>query len=273
MKVIIVPTDFSETARNAMNYAADLAVSVNASISLLHVVQLPASEIPVTGEVLNQWAADAQKEFDKLRTAIAERTNGKVKVYDEIRTGFLMAELQDYCDRLKPYAVVMGTQGSGAVERFIFGSSTIGAMKHLDWPLMVIPPDAQFKQIRKIGLACDLKKVVKTTPVDEIKSLVKEFGASLVVIHVNTDDDYKYGPAIVDQSSLLQEMLDELHPTYRFLDGGDIEKNLEEVVKQGDVDLLIVIPKKHNVINRIFRKSQSKQIAMHTHVPIMSLHE
>jgi nucleotide-binding universal stress UspA family protein len=71
----------------------------------------------------------------------------------------------------------------------------------------------------------------------------------------------------------LQKMLDELHPTYRFLDGGDIEKSLEEGVKQGDVDLLIVVPRKHNVIDRIFHKSQSKQIAMHTHVPIMSLHE
>jgi len=273
MKVIIVPTDFSANARNAMNYATDLALSVNASIVLLHVCQLPASEIPVSGELLNQWVADAQKEFDKLKAAIVERTNPRVKVYDEVRTGFLIAELQDYCDKLKPYAVVMGTQGAGAVERFVFGSSTIAAMKHLDWPLMIIPPDARFQQIRKIGLACDMKKVVKTIPINEIKSLVKEFGASLVVIHVNTDDDDKYGPAIVDQSSLLQEMLDELHPTYRFVEGGDIEKNLEEVVKQGDVDLLIVVPKKHNVINRIFHKSQSKQIAMHTHVPLMSLHE
>jgi len=273
MKVIIVPTDFSAHARNAMNYAADLALSVNASIALLHVCQLPASEIPVAGEVLTQWVEDAQKELDKLRTDILERTNGRIKVYEEVKTGFLIAELKDYCDALKPYAVVMGTQGAGAVERFIFGSSTIGAMKHLDWPLMVIPPDAQFKQIRKIGLACDMKKVEKTTPVDEIKSIVKDFGASLVVIHVNTGDDYKYGPAIVDQSFLLQEMLEELHPSYRFLDGDDIEENLGEVVKQGNVDLLIVIPKKHNVINRIFHKSQTKQIAMHTHVPIMALHE
>jgi hypothetical protein len=167
----------------------------------------------------------------------------------------------------------MSTQGAGAMERFVFGSGTIAAMKHLHWPLIIVPPDAQFRQIRKIGLACDMKKVVPATPVDEIKSLVKQFEASLVVIHVNTGEDYKYGPAIVDQSSLLQEMLDELHPSYRFIEGGDIEQSLDEVAKQGDIDLLIVVPRKHNLINGIFHKSQSKQIALHTHVPIMSLHE
>lgn len=273
MKVIIVPTDFSEHARNAMNYAADMAKAVHANLALLHVLQLPASEIPVTGEILDKWVSDAEKELGKLKDDIMERTSGKVKVTEEIRTGFLIAEIQDFCDALKPYAVVMGTQGAGAVERFVFGSSTIGAMKHVDWPLIIVPPDARFKQIRKIGLACDMKRVAATTPVDEIKSLVKEFGASLVVIHVNTGDDYKYGPAIVDQSAQLQHLLDELHPSYRFIDGGDIEKSLDEVAKQGDVDLLIVVPKRHNVINSIFRKSQSKQIAMHTNVPIMSLHE
>lgn len=273
MKRIIVPTDFSENARNAMNYAADMAVSLHAGIALLHVCQLPASEIPVSGEVLDKWFSDAQKELDKLKADLLERTSGKIKVFDEVKTGFFLAELQDYCDQSKPYAVVMGTQGAGAIERFVFGSSTIGAMKHLGWPLIIVPPDAKFTEIRKIGLACDMKKVAATTPVDGIKSFVKELGASLVVIHINTGNDYKYGPAIVDQSSQLQAMLDELHPSYRFIEGDDIEEGLDEVARQGEIDLLIVVPKKHNMVESIFHRSQSKQIAMHTRVPVMSLHE
>ena len=48
MKTIIVATDFSSTALNAANYAADMALAINADLLLLYVYQLPVSysEVP-----------------------------------------------------------------------------------------------------------------------------------------------------------------------------------------------------------------------------------
>ena len=49
MKTIIVPTDFSPIATNAMNFAADMAANINASLMLLHVYQVPVSmtDVPI----------------------------------------------------------------------------------------------------------------------------------------------------------------------------------------------------------------------------------
>jgi nucleotide-binding universal stress UspA family protein len=275
MKVIIAPTDFSDLSLNAVTYATEMASSVQASLALLHVCQMPMSfsEVPVPAEALTSLIKDAEKRIEKLRDDIVKKTNGKIKVYTEIKTGFVIQELQGYCAALKPYAVVMSTQGAGAVERFLFGSNTVSAMKHLAWPLIVVPAEAKFTTIRKIGLACDMKNVMDTAPVEEIKTLVKEFNASLHVVHINTGDDIKYGPEIVDQSGLLQEMLDELHPSYHFLDEIDIEEGLSAFAENNKLDLLIVVPKKHNVISNLFHKSHSKQLVMHTHVPVMAVHE
>jgi nucleotide-binding universal stress UspA family protein len=49
MKTIIIPTDFSPAAINAMNYAADMAIAINASLLLFHVYSVPISmtDVPV----------------------------------------------------------------------------------------------------------------------------------------------------------------------------------------------------------------------------------
>ena len=49
MKLIIVPTDFSPLADNALKYAVDLASAMGGSLMMLNVYQLPISfsEVPM----------------------------------------------------------------------------------------------------------------------------------------------------------------------------------------------------------------------------------
>jgi nucleotide-binding universal stress UspA family protein len=275
MKLIVAPTDFSDFSLNAVNYAADLAASTHASLSIVHSCPLPTAftEVPLPSETLTRLREDAEKQMQILKEKMRARTGGSIRLYTEIWDGMVIPPLRDYCEQVKPYAVVMSTQGAGAVERFLFGSNTIAAMKHLPWPLIVVPPDAAFKTIKKIGLACDMKNVVKTAPVGEIKLLVKEFGAELLVIHVNAEDEQSYDEDIINESGLLQEMIDELHPSYHFLNNTGIEEGLSDFAEKHKLDLLLVVPKKHNLISRIFHKSQAKKLVLHTNVPVMAVHE
>lgn len=275
MKTIVAPTDFSPLSLNAVRYAADMAGTINASLSLIHVYPLPMAIIEIPYPAINtaELAADAEQKIEQLKEDINARRSGKLKIYTVVRTGVAFTEIKDFCDTIHPYAVVMGTQGAGAVERFLFGSNTMSAIKHLSWPLIIVPPGAKFTGIKKIGLACDLKKVIETSPVGEIKALVKELGASLHVVHVNTEDEEIYGPEIIEQSSDLQEMLDELHPSYHFLNNTGVEEGLGDYAEKHKLDLLIVVPKKHSLLDRLFHKSHTKQLALHTLVPVMSIHE
>jgi nucleotide-binding universal stress UspA family protein len=275
MKTIIAPTDFSPVSLNAVHYAADMATAVNASLTLLHVSQVPMafSEVPYPSENLEELSKIAEKKIEQLKKEIAESKGEKLKIYTELRTGVIIAEIEDTCEKLQPYAVVMGTQGAGALERLFFGSNTLAATKKLEWPLVVVPREAKFKAIKKIGLACDLKKVVETSPVDVIKAIVKEFHSELHVIHVNMEGERRYGPEIIEESGMLQEMLDELHPRYHFLNNTDVDEGLSDFAERNQLDLLIVIPKKHTLISKLFHKSHTKQMVLHTHVPVMAVHE
>jgi nucleotide-binding universal stress UspA family protein len=275
MKTIVAPTDFSPVSLNAVNYAADLACALNGSLSLIHVFQLPViySEVPVVVDNIDDSLKEAEEKIRQLKDDIAKRTDGKIEINTEVKVGSVIPETESFCASVNPYSVIMGAQGAGALERFFFGSNTISAMKDLSWPLIVVPPEAKFTTIKKIGLACDLKKVVETAPIEEIKSLVKEFKAELHVLHVNREAERIYTSETRKESGLLQEMLEELHPVYHFLGNADIDEGLGEFAEKNNLDLLIVVPKKHNLVDKLFHKSHTKQLILHTHVPVMSVHE
>jgi len=166
----------------------------------------------------------------------------------------------------------MGVEDASAFDRFLFGSKTISAIKQLVWPVIAVPPDAKFTSLLKIGLACDFRNIVETIPVKEIKRLVNNFNAELHVLHISPHSG-SFSKVTNEESKWLQEILGELHPKYHFIIDTDIEKGIAEFAEKNNLDLLITIPKKHNLISKIFQHSHSKQLVLHSHVPVMAIHE
>ena len=274
MKTIIVPTDFSPVSENAMWFAADMAKHVDASLFLLHVYQLPVtvSEVPLVMISADELKNDSDDLLKDLKEKIEQKTGGKLMVRTESRFGNIAGALEDVCDTTQPFAVVMGSQGAGRMERIMFGSSVLTAIRRLHVPVMVIPPGVGYKPVRKIGLACDFRNVEATLPQKDIKDIVRAFGAELHVLNVGDRLDHM-APSNKEQSGMLHLLLDELHPQYHYIHKEKIEESLDEFAQRNNLDFLIVIPKKHAFPESLFHKSHSGQLATHAHVPVMAIHE
>lgn len=276
MKTIVVPTDFSPVATNAAYYGAELAASINASLTLLHICELPVAygEIPVPLPELVEINDVSQTKMEQLKQDLQQKKGEHLKIYTDIRVGSIQTELKSYCERINPYAVVMGSHGASAIERLLFGSNTIWAMKHLSSPLVVVPSEAKYKAIHTIGLACDFKRVIDAAPIKEIRKFVNDLHADLHVLYINTEETKDhYDAVIIEGSGMLQEMLGDLDPHYHFVDHPQIEEGLTEYAERYCLDMLIVVPKRHNLIDRIMHRSHTKQLALHTHMPLMAVHE
>jgi nucleotide-binding universal stress UspA family protein len=275
MKTIIVPTDFSPIATNAMNFAADMALNINASLMLLHVYQVPVSmtDVPVVLVSAEELRKSSEAKLQEIKAAMSHITSGKIKVYTEARLGDVSDELEDVCKHIQPFAVIMGTRGTTGVERVLFGSTTLTAIRHLKWPVIVVPPGKEYGTgIKKIGFACDFDKVVETTPIEFIKNMVKEFGAELHVLNVDHEGKH-FKPETPEESLMLHTLLQDLNPNYHFIDHVDIEDGINEFVEENNIDLLITIPKKHKLLDSLFKHSSTKQLVTQSHVPVMCVHE
>ena len=274
MKTLIVPTDFSPVATNALNYAVEMARHIDASILILNVYQVPVTftEVPVIALSLDELKEISQEKLDAAKKAIDEKTGGTLKVYTENRLGDVVDEIEAVAKSIQPLAIVMGTKGHSAVERLFLGSNTLTAIRHITSPVLVVPPDATYKPIHRIGFACDMNKVVESTPIKPIHQFCQALKAQLYVLNV----DYKnrhFTPATPEESLLLHTMLEDLNPSYHFLEDTDVELGIEAFAQKNNIDMIITIPKKHKLLEGLFQKSHTQDFIFHAHLPILCIHE
>ena len=272
MKTIIVPTDFSPAALNAANYAADMAKAIKADLLLFHAyyVFVTYTEVPPIIDT-NTLKTNAEDEMNELRRQLNHKYGDILSIQTEVTMGTLVTELELVCDKVKPYAVVMGTQGASATEYGFLGSQSVQVMKHLKWPVIGVPRGVRFDKVKKIGFACDFENVVESIPADEIKCLVNDFNAELHILNINKKAEHD--PEMVFESGLMMEMLGPLTHEYHFITGENTDEGIINFAEKNNIDLLIVIPKRHKLLEKLIHKSHTKQLVLHSHVPVMALHE
>ncbi len=271
MKTIIAPTDFSESSLNAVNYAADLAVAVHGKLVLLHVVQVPVtiSEVPLPEPVFEDMLRIASSDLENLVVEIGRRTNGKIDVLKEIVMGDTGGQIIDISSRQKPFAVVMGLRSGKTLERFFAGSETLSMIRYLPYPLLIVPEGCSFKGIHKIGLASDLDNISELVPSRAFEEWMSAFNASLDIVHVCRKNDHVIPQ--LEQADAGRGSLDKFHPKFHFAAGDNVADGLSRFVEEHQLDLLIVIPKKHGIAE-LFDEKHSKKIVLHQQVPVLVLH-
>jgi nucleotide-binding universal stress UspA family protein len=272
MKTIIIPTDFSAAAMNAATYGIKMAEAVKADVMLFNVFEVLANygEIVIDLNV-DTLKKDAVNEMETLKANLIRSTGTKVNITSDVRLGVFAGELNALCETLNPYAVIMGSQGKTAAERVLFGTHALYAMKHLPWPLITVPATATFSSIKKIGLAYDFEKELDSNFTEEIKLLAYDFDATIHVLNAAKEDEFDADYVML--SSKLQKMLAPFTVKYHFITSDNANEGIVDFAEKNDIDLLIVMPKYHSLLEKIFFKSQSKQMVLHSHVPVLALHK
>jgi nucleotide-binding universal stress UspA family protein len=166
----------------------------------------------------------------------------------------------------------MGTRGHSAVEKALFGSNALSVIKHLTWPVICVPIGKEYGMgIKQVGLACDFREVLETTPVSVIKTFVRELKAELHVLNVDPENNHVKDNTHT-QVVLLKTALEDVNPLYHFINNKDVEDGINEFAENNNLDLVIAIPKKHKLMEGLFRKSSTKQLVFESHVPVMCVH-
>lgn len=273
MKTILAPTDFSPASINAVNYAADLALSIKANLVLFHAIPFPiaVSEISVPGDFIDEMLEVDQKKIDELLEKIHIRTNGKIPITKDIKIGSVELEIENICSKEKPLAIVMGIRKDKSIERALMGSSIFHIMNHISCPAIIVPENIRFTGIKNIGIALDFKKVIRNIPFEAITEWLSLFKANLEIINVAVGDkDLKTDQEA--ESISLQRRLHSFSPHFNFLASDNVAEELDKFVNTHPLDLLMVFPGKHGILN-LFHKKKSKLIIKHCRLPILSIHD
>lgn len=278
MKTILVPTDFSETARNAAAYAMQLAASLKSEkIVFYNAYQAPPVMTENILPTMPFVDIETMKEISETgMSAFVEKMKNECPPSIELvhKTGFsiLLNDINEICKEEDADLIVMGITGTSKIEEVLIGSTALSVMKNTKVPLIVVPAEAKFQDIKNVMFACDYKDVLDTTPMVAIKGILDVTKAALFVVNVS-ENEGDITEEQNEQQKILQGLLHEYHPTFKYEYNEHFIDGINDFVDANGINLIITIPRKHNFFEGLFTQRHTKKLAFHSHVPLMYIHK
>jgi len=139
-KHILVPTDLSEGAEEALDYACELAAQFGATIHLLNVISIPALGVPELGVAMASSVIDSLIQDNKTALdALAQRKCAKATIGQQLlRTGDARDVIINAAKELGVDLIVMGTHGRRGVSRALLGSVTETVVRSAPCPVLTV---------------------------------------------------------------------------------------------------------------------------------------
>lgn len=275
MKTILVPTDFSEGAFKAIKYAAQYAKDYNGKLIICHAFDLPAQGVNVMIDISTELEKNAKVELQKLEFKINE---SGIAEGIEIEYVALLGELNDVLRTLREQfnaeLVIMGTKGESDLASKLFGTNTVNVIKNCKITLLVVPSKAEYKPVKNIAFAIDYLRPTKNNILSSLRDIALKNDAKLSLVNVHTDGEIgEFMASVKDMQAWYVEQLEGVDVDFVFVENYAIEDGVFEFIRHNNIDMLAMITRKHSFFDKIFRKSISEELALHTDIPLLTMHE
>lgn len=277
MQNILVPVDFSPTAFNAAVYAIEFAKQLGkANLILYHAYQLPfATENGMTVPFfvnINDLKANSEIALLHLKDQLQPLCNSTVNLMVHNSCNSVITGITTTLKDVKAEIIIMGITGAGTTEQSIIGSNTLHVAKHIQLPLLIIPPFVKFFPVHTILWVSDYKNVYNTTPLNIITTLLDVTKAALHVLYVQQPNKALVGNDVAE-SITLNTMFQGYDPQYHYSKNENFIDGVNDFVEDNAIDMILIVPKHFRFIDKIFHKSHTKMMAYHSYVPVAVVHE
>lgn len=276
MKTFIVPTDFSETSKNAARFAAQVVSKVpDVKIILYNVFD--KIETGSDGSVMYN---DHEGRRKIMELALESVKSDMLSLAPGIEITCIAEEESSFIGSLEKIArqhnvdmIVMGITGASPLSQIFMGSNTLNMVNKNICPVMIVPPDASFTGIKRVMITSDFKDIDKTIPEARLKALLNIFNPFVHVVNVDSEHYVEITEEYKQERAKLDAILTDYERDYSFIRLYDFVDAINQFVSDQKIDMIITIPKHHSFLGNLFKSSHTKKLAYHSHVPLIAIHE
>ncbi|HTO15039.1 MAG TPA: universal stress protein [Edaphocola sp.] len=283
MKHLLVPTDFSETANNAIKFAIETSKIIPSKITLLHCFEV-FDNVYIDFMGLNP-TMEMSHEFNlKIIDELTERLNKLKKGFEEehkIEIGVkvynmpLQNAIEVYSDEYEVDLVIMGTLGATGLDEKIWGSRTSAVIGSASVPVLAIPGSYKWKKPEKFLLATNNFEKDKN-----ILNFIFEW-ADLYLAQVHTSiftDEEKTTSKFLSEEKALKEYSEYLKSEYNEEDlsashihGKNFVESMLQLIIDKEIDIFTMITYQHGFWKRLFNPSKTKQMSFKLNIPLLAI--
>ncbi|SHF40089.1 universal stress protein [Pedobacter caeni] len=277
MKTILVPTDFSECADNALNFAIGIAKLSQLEIVVVHVLDL-AETIYIdyagpTVEYVKILREQAYEEMTKLKNRVMADDQIPIQtvVYESPVYGNIVQAGIDHHATL----VVMGTKGANKLNEKLWGTYTASIISKSLIPVLAIPKDYKWLKPEKILLATNhFEKDEESWAT--LNDIIELFQVKLhVAVFTNEKKDkaltaVEHNRAIQSYSAYLDQRY-HLQSVSENIYGSDFEQAMEDYIMVNGIDILVMFSHRRSFLESLFDPSKTRRMSYHIKIPLLAM--
>ncbi|HLR37192.1 MAG TPA: universal stress protein [Chitinophagaceae bacterium] len=270
MKTFIVLTDFSQNAKHATEYAAQLALKRQAHLKLVHIYEPP---VPVSeAEIATMYYQNMES---RILKELEEEQNKLISKYQSLSVSYSIYD-QPLIEQIKQLfrpdevkLIIIGLTGSG-MNNFLFGSNTLNIVLNSGCPILTIPPYTSFRPIKNFLFAFHTNNTIPSSlPIKKLKKILTVFNAQLYILQV----DIPSKKTTERNKSAYEQIFQDVPHSFHIAHKKNIPAGIVNFVKTNQVDLLSIIPRKKDFWETLLGKNHTKSMLFHSDIPILSIPE
>jgi len=279
MKRILIPTDLSSNASNAISYAFQLFRNSNVQFNILHVdhpiIDMPTSSIEFMSPTTYPDLVSQKKMVEKQILKIIEKLNSKDDNFNyeiENEIGFAGDVIVSKAQELNCDLIIMGTKGATGLSQFFIGSVTASVIRKSDISVLAIPENFTFEKLEKIVFATDYEGISNKKTLQPLFELARMFDAKVMMFHAIEAKEPIAAYIEELQVWKAEKNFHHVKHTNSIATCENIPDGILDFAGENEADLIAIIPHTYNFFENLLHKSVSKQIAFESKTPILALH-
>ncbi|TVZ27564.1 nucleotide-binding universal stress UspA family protein [Gillisia sp. Hel_I_86] len=276
MRKILIPTDFSENALNAIKYGLELFKYELCEIYLIHAY---SDEVYNTKgllvragfeELKLQTFRNSEKELEKLEKEILLFSpNPKHRIITLSKFEILVDAVNDLADKENIDIIIMGTRGKSNDKKLTFGSNTLQVVKYVKCPVLAVPNTFKNGAPSKILFPTDYLLPYKRREIKLLSTMANSFAARIVFLHISKFEQASYRQQ--DNKTFLESCVEDNKTEFMNIKGGDLTATINNQIKSNGIDMVVMVNSRHSYLESMLYTSTIDKMGLHLEVPFLIL--
>ncbi|HLW32218.1 MAG TPA: universal stress protein [Aequorivita sp.] len=278
-KQILIPTDYSSNAFNAIVYAFKLLKDEDCEFHIFHsyfLVRSAKSNLLFPEPEPAEYKAVEEKSEQKmelLKKKVFELgTNPRHSVLFDHKFGPLIDSIKEKVLKENIDLICMGTRGVTDDIEVAYGRNSVNVMESVrTCAVLAIPASVSFSPLNEIVFPADFKSLYKEKEMQILVNIAHIGNAAIRILHIGKEKDLTVKQQ--DNRVLLEKYFEGLDFSYHWLENVSVLEGLFTFVERRNSEMISFINRKHWFFGSVFTNPLVKNLGIHSKVPLLALHD
>lgn len=278
-KHILIPTDYSKNAFNAIVYAFELFENEKCTFHILHsyfILRAAQGDLlfPEPDPADYDIAARASAEsMTRLRSKVSLLTdNPKHSIHFDHKFGTVLDLLHETVKKENIDLIIMGTRGITNDSKIAYGRNSVNVIENIrECAVLAIPANVYYKKINEIVFPTNFKSQFTKIEMEVFVKIAKQNNSPIRILHIGKETDLSEKQK--NNRNQIESYFIDLEYTYHWLERVGVKEGVLSFVDQRKSGMIGFVNRKHWFFGSVFSNPLVKSLGVHSKVPILAIHD